>query len=267
VNGDVSLIDVGFGRSTFSGATSFFSTPGIDFGFSTNFGIPVGIGGPGFDILIGENPFLTQGIGLPPMVSLTGPSTIAPIPGPVDRRDIPPVQAVVSPLLATSWFDYWEKKEAGLNVYPPGTVIPNVDRQLFVEPQTGDDDMADWGGVIDQVYKGIDTVVGGILPGGVPFGSSVPQTLVYGPQQFDAAAPLPAPVTAVEPMVQAITTGRCGIPKGYHISCVCGVIKLVKNKRRRKMLFTQSESVQLASLLQIAGNGAIAKTWIATHKT
>jgi len=274
MNGDVQLSDLspGAGRSTFTGGTSFFSTPGIDFGFATNFGIPVGLG----NIRLSGSYLDPAGLGIPNVAA----EALAIIKGRVypeiDRRDVSPAQE----LLSLPPGVYGPAQEASADLGDIVNPLELLKAQLaragsYEEIQliraqinaatTTEDDTMDLG----DVYDIIDTGLGGILPGGVPFGSSFPATIYNPPSPvvplpYDAAAPaipMASAVPGLPPMPPCPTRGPKPVLKFY-----CGRYQWIYPKRRgRKQLFTARDSVQLGNLIGIVGNGALAKTWIATH--
>lgn len=125
---------------------------------------------------------------------------------------------------------------------------------------------------LGDIYDIVDTALGGWLPGGVPVGTSLPQVGLGG---FGTPPISPPPPNFPVP----ISPGGMGPPPGGGgVSCrtecgpypvlkrVCGEYRWVyPKKKRRKQLFTQRDAAQLSSLLNIAGNGGLAKSWIATH--
>ena len=97
-----------------------------------------------------------------------------------------------------------------------------------------------------------------VLPGMGPLPMGITSQALVPSPQGSFVDPLTAPLTPT-------TIARCGIPKGYHISCVCGVMKYVKNRKRKRQLASKSDLANLAALIGIAGNGKLVQVWVATH--
>jgi len=136
------------------------------------------------------------------------------------------------------------------DILSQGTVGPTI------FPTDEDDDM----GWISDVYDVVDASVGGILPGGVPFGSSVPgQVFNQNPVVIDQSTGVSVPVSqaascADDPM------------KGMVYKKVCGQYRWVKVKRRRRRaLVTHTDLKGLAALKGVLGGGKAFEVWIATH--
>jgi len=233
--------------------------------------IPVGKGAPSV---------VVSGPGLPELVSVPSPQPPSDIFGPIDRRDTPsftPPQTLLprggGVKQAKDWFEYWDLVNQGIPVQQPSITrvidtgvqpVPTVQTPIL-EDTTGDADMAgiDWGGV----YEIIDTTVGGILPGGVPFGSSWPQ-LGMGPQLMPILPVNTGGGSALPPITPVVSLGNGAscpiIPPGYYMNKFGCLVK--RKKKRRKQLLTQADAAQLSHLLSIAGkNSEVSKAWIATH--
>jgi len=180
-----------------------------------------------------------------------------PIPPPLDRRDIPQVQAPIM-LTPQQQNDKAWAESLGLEYVLPPPVQDWVynPQPVSIFPTEGEDDV----GWISDVYDIVDTSLGGILPGGVPFGSSGPQTL-YNYVDGSGQPPIQPPVT-----IQGNSCDPNDPSRGMVYKKVCGQYKWVKVKRRRrKALATKSDLAGLASLKGILGTGKAFEVWIATH--
>lgn len=229
------------------------------------------------DLSLGEGwfgrlPNITSMPGVPALVSEANRVTEDAFPLQIDLRDptpneieLLPVEASPVPLTTTDPGYYEEFLR--LMGYPPWG--PGLEPIAVVEPPvaeilTGDDDM----GWISDVYDIIDTAAGGLLPGGVPIGTSIPG-------QIFSTAPLPtvvSPVSTIPPPIPppggaVMATGCDDDPmRGYVYKKVCGSYRWVKpKKRRRGALVTKTDLRGLAALKGVLGGGKAFETWIATH--
>ena len=159
-----------------------------------------------------------------------------------------------------NWFDYHTLADQGIPVRhiseaPPQQVVAPPPPPP--PPPVEEDDNVSW---IEDIYDTVDAATGGILPGGVPFGTSLPQHAVT---QFSQTAPIPtapAPVSAPVAAPQGCSTDNMVYKK------VCGQWKWVKKRKpRRKRLATASDIKDLTALKGVLGNGQALQSWIATH--
>lgn len=196
------------------------------------------------------------GTGLPSVVPTTVVSTTSDIPDPIDRRDKPSNQEGVSLQTVSDWFDYHRLQSQGIPVQhismapPQATIVSNEDSSV---------------GVLSDIYDVVDAGLGGVLPGGVPFGSSIPGQVFQTPQvpvATHTGTVIPAGTTAMPPMpAQCDPNGPKPVLK-FH----CGQWKWVfPKRRRRKQLVTQTDIKGLAALKGVVGVGKTMETWIATH--
>lgn len=222
-------------------------------------GVPqiVGVAGPG--------------VLLPEMAPSTTASTTSDIPPAIDRRDQPSNPGGLPLQIVDNWFDYHSLQGQGVAVQhvsqvpaaPATTPVPVIPPPVPGPITTDFEEETDTMGVLSDIYDAVDTSLGGVLPGGVPFGSS-PAGAVY-----QALTPN-APATSVPQQVipaGAAAPGACnhgGASPVY--KKVCGEYKWVyPKKRRRKQLVTQSDIKGLAALKGVVGTGKIMEVWIATH--
>ncbi len=121
-------------------------------------------------------------------------------------------------------------------------------------------------GVLSDIYDVVDSGLGGVLPGGVPFGSGVPTPAGVAYQTLVNPAPAPAPAPVAAPVSQGTAPG----PDYHYIhTCAKGWHWAKKRSRRRKRLATQSDIADIASLMgafNIKGAQTQAfNTYLATH--
>jgi len=146
-----------------------------------------------------------------------------------------------------------------------------LEERGIVEPIVADEESDV--SLLGDIYDVVDTSLGGVLPGGVPW--SVPGTNVFTPGWNAPTGPSTYPVVpqvqgGMGPPMPPVPPLACGDPndpyKGMVYKRVCGQWKWIKKTyRRRKQLFTTRDASQLSSLIGIAGKSQIAKTWIASH--
>ena len=110
--------------------------------------------------------------------------------------------------------------------------------------------------VLGDIYDVIDTGLGGVLPGGVPLGTSPGVVAVQtAAQQF--AAPGPA-LPQVQVTQQAPTHQCYKLVNGQWVP-------VKKYRKRRKRLATATDISDLAKLKGVLGQGKAMSEWIATH--
>lgn len=166
----------------------------------------------------------------------------------VDRRDGTQNEEIIQvAVVATDWFDYWEKKDAGIDVLEPGTIVPTT--TTVVEPAPIIQSTTDTSGSMD-----LGTILGGVQTAVDIYGQykaiNQPQTVAYQP----ALQTLPEVGGSIIDFFTDPTTGA-----------VVPVRKKKPCRRRRKRLATKSDLGDLAALKAILGNGEAFKAWIATH--
>ncbi len=258
---DIYLGDIGnissYGLNIPGAGGPYFNLP--DFNF------PVGLGGvpvlqPGPSIFIPDE-LLAQG------ESEEGSGDL---PGQIDRRDETPNESDVpvplgnisDPLFtggvqsvqARDWVEYWELVGKGLSPLPP---LPrDAPATPTAQIVSAEEDDVGW---ISDVYDVVDTSVGGILPGGVPVGTT---------NVFTPTPPITTP--AVIPPVTVIPGTATPVPvasaKSYCMKLIDGQWRMVKmRRRRRKQLATKGDLQDLAALKGILGTGKAFEVWIATH--
>lgn len=188
--------------------------------------------------------------GVPPLVSEAGVITEDSFPLQIDLRDTPPLQAdLPSPMMTQAQIDQYIAVY-GFPPYPGATATAEI-----VTVDQGDN--MSW---IEDIYDIIDTSVGGLLPGGVPVGSSLPTTYLPTTIQPTTIPQVPGAPMPVPTVPQANTN------KLYCMKFIDGQWKAVKmRRRRRKQLATKGDLQDLAALKGILGTGKAFEVWIATH--
>lgn len=216
---------------------------------------------------------------IPELVPEAPPFKENPLPPEIDRRDIPPVQEVA--LSDEEWF---RRMHPDLVYAPPGRevvptfipALPGTEERAQQAPLLGEmsihelEEPDDVGWITDtlgNVYDVVDASVGGILPGGVPFG----QVPITGgiPAVVDFATGGAAPPVVINQPVTGVPVTTCATDdpmRGMVYKKVCGTYKWVKVKRRRRRaLVTQTDLRGLAALKGVLGQGKAMDVWIATH--
>lgn len=205
-----------------------------------------------------------SGAVIPPLVPTTITEASAALPPAIDRRDIPQNTAVLQPdaggqmrytVTLPGGRVVGQLSESGANQLlfeNPGAVIGIA---APVQLQQPEEENMDLGDIFGGLYDTVDTAVGGILPGGVPFGTT-PATTVAG-----ALAPTVAPAPSL-PTVQV--TAPAARHQCYKL--VNGQwVPVQKRKRKRKRLATPTDIKDLAALAGVVGKGKLMEVWIATH--
>lgn len=148
--------------------------------------------------------------------------------------------------------------QAGVNVVrPAGWGQP----QQLQQPTSGEDEVS----FIEDGYNILDTALGGILPGGVPFGTGNVIQAIGNPPAV-AQQGLPQPTVTQMPNLPA--QGNCDNDpyRGLVYKKVCGQYRWVKpSRRRRRRVATQQQVKDIAAMKGVLGNGKALETWIATH--
>ncbi len=223
----------------------------------------MGLGGVPYYVSIPPLPNVSQ------VVSDAGWIEETTLPPAIDRRDVTSNEEVV-PDVAYVVDDpqtYINRTVAGQQVVwagsgpAPQIMGPSVPQTIMA---TEEDDVS-W---IEDVYDTVDTALGGWLPGGVPVGSSMPQTIYNQPIGGAGPTPVPMPPPVQPQMPGAVTLGACDTDpmKGMVWKKHCGTWRWVKQKRRRRRkLVSQSDAQGLSTLIAILGNGKATQAWIATH--
>jgi len=209
---------------------------------------------------------------IPELVSGVTVAETLGVPGTIDRRDRPQVQdELLMPDLSHGGFRGKAADWMSSPFYIPGVSEAGVrymERNSIItdnEDDPMDLGLPHWSDIYDWADENI-------FDGGLPGGTLPPvNPIYYGPGNGGGGTPnvpaLPAPGNGGggggRPPAVSCTT-QCG---PYPVmKRVCGEYRWVlPKKKRRKQLFTQRDAAQLSSLLNIAGNGQLAKAWIATH--
>lgn len=182
--------------------------------------------------------------GLPELVPEARTQYALPIPPAIDRRDLP---LQIPPPDEDPIVPFWTGGNLPVHWGGPQSLMP-----------TEDEDM----GWLTDIYDVVDASLGGVLPGGVPFGTVTPTGGAIGVAQHLVA---PQPQQQVV-MQQQAPAGHCGGGPSPVYKKVCGEYRWVYPKRRRrKALVTSGDAKGLATLKGIVGVGKTMDTWIATH--
>lgn len=174
-----------------------------------------------------------------------------------------------------NWIDYWNLKNAGVEVYmagtePPAATTETPSNQPVTIDQTTEglietEEGMGWFDDPENVYGWVDkTFFGGELPGGYVPGTELVGT---GGEAPPPGGPPPGSVYSMADPNNGNGGGACGVPGPKPVwKCVCGTYKWVLPKRRRrKSLATKGDLKDLAALKGILGQGKSFEVWIATH--
>ncbi len=179
------------------------------------------------------------------------------LPVPLGNISDPLFTGGVQSVQARDWIEYWELVGKGLSPLPP---LPrDAPATPTAQIVSAEEDDVGW---ISDVYDVVDTSVGGILPGGVPVGT----TNVFTPTPPITGTPAVIPSPAVTVIPGTGTPVPVASAKSYCMKLIDGQWRMVKmRRRRRKQLATKGDLQDLAALKGILGTGKAFEVWIATH--
>ncbi len=232
-----------------------------DVGWQGWLDFPVGMGAPSVFIQRDRVPAVVPATATPP------PPPLPPSPPPGEE---PFVKEVVQEVTTVSWSDWMAAGNAlppNHGNYPHASDYPGLGAGVggvgLVE--SGESEVS----ILGDIYDVIDTGLGGILPGGVPFagfgGPTSPAAQIYsgaGTMQQMIAAPGGGGGTTVIPGTGGPVGGACGPTMIYNSRTGKWT---QKRRRRRRQLATASDIKDLNSLIAVFGNGKALQSWIATH--
>lgn len=229
------------------------------------------------------NPIIRPVTGVPPLVPIFTPVTQPPLPASIDRRDLTPDQTIIPVTAARDWFDYWEKKNAGIPVDPPGST-PTLPPQILNPPTLPAPTTP---GILETIneliYPRRDTMplletIGQVAGDFLKYRYSAPQiqpvsyngggyptmrTADFPSPGIPGADLIPDPggmfgVCNYDPCKKYVWDPRANCGQGKWVA---------KSRRRTKRLMSPSQAGDLAKLILITkGHPDIAKVWVASYK-
>jgi len=222
--------------------------------FARNVKQRIGLDGPSLPLGTRDIPILKPGFGLPELLeSGAGEPSFAgtTLPEPIDRRDPPQVQEVVSMQVVNNWFDYHALVKAGIPVKHVSQTAGPYYSDVVAQ---GD------GGINPRgMYNTpkTTTTTGGSMDLGDLLGKGLDLYSQY--QDIKYAQP------TIQPVGTQTIIPEYLVPDFLEQAPAGLVVKKKPCRRRRKRLATKSDLGDLAALKAILGNGEAFKAWIATH--
>ncbi len=116
--------------------------------------------------------------------------------------------------------------------------------------------------ILGDLYDVVDTRLGGILPGGVPFGGVAPTPPFQQVVQTGVAPVAPAATVIPGTGGPVMVSADCAPTMIYNSKTGKWTRK---RRRRRRQLATRSDIRDLSALKGVLGNGKALESWIATH--